>query len=77
MTKSNISTKNDNIEKVKSNIINYFKGVRYEWGKITWPEKHQIIAETVFVIIIVAIFTGFIFAVDMIFEEIVKLLMRH
>ena len=77
MNKTNVSIKNDKVSDIKSNIINYFRGVRSEWGKITWPEKHQIIAETVFVVIVVVIFTGFIFAVDMIFEEIVKLLIRH
>lgn len=30
---------NDVIETTKKNIITYFKGVRTEWGKITWPEK--------------------------------------
>ena len=35
----------------------YFKGVRAEWGKITWPERHQVMMETLFVIVIVSAFT--------------------
>ncbi|MFR1672038.1 MAG: preprotein translocase subunit SecE, partial [Candidatus Gastranaerophilaceae bacterium] len=38
-------------------IKTYFRGVRTEWGKISWPERRQVIAETVFVIIIVFVFT--------------------
>ena len=44
---------NDVIETTKKNIITYFKGVRTEWGKITWPEKNQVVIETFFVVAIV------------------------
>ena len=53
---------------VKNNIANYFKGVRMEWGKITWPEKHQVVVETFFVVAIVFVFTVFIYFVDIIFD---------
>ena len=43
---------NDVIETTKKNIITYFKGVRTEWGKITWPEKNQVVVETFFVVAI-------------------------
>ena len=59
---------NDNIENTKKAIITYFKGVKTEWGKITWPEKNQVVVETFFVIAIVFIFTVFIYFVDIIFN---------
>ena len=59
---------NDTFEKTKQSIITYFKGVRTEWGKITWPEKHQVIVETFFVVAIVFIFTVFIYVVDILFN---------
>ena len=59
---------NDSFEKTKQSIITYFKGVRTEWGKITWPEKHQVIVETFFVIAIVFVFTVFIYVVDILFN---------
>ena len=59
---------NDIIEKTKQNTILYFRGVKSEWGKITWPEKNQVVVETVFVIAIVLTFTVFIYAVDIIFN---------
>ena len=58
---------NDVIETTKKNIITYFKGVRTEWGKITWPEKNQVVVETFFVVAIVFTFTVFIYVVDKIF----------
>ena len=49
-------------------IATYFKGVRTEWGKITWPEKQQVVVETIFVVAIVFVFTIFIYGIDKIFE---------
>ncbi|MDO5307245.1 MAG: preprotein translocase subunit SecE [bacterium] len=59
---------NDNFENIKRNLITYFKGVRTEWGKITWPEKNQVVVETFLVVAIVFIFTVFIYFVDIIFN---------
>ncbi len=63
---------NDTFETAKKNIVTYFKGVRTEWGKITWPEKHQVIVETGFVVAIVFIFTVFIYVVDIIFNALLS-----
>ena len=55
---------NDSFEK----LTTYFRGVRTEWGKITWPEKNQVVVETFFVVAIVIVFTVFIYAVDILFN---------
>ncbi len=68
---------NDNFSNTKNAIINYFKGVRTEWGKITWPEKHQVVVETFFVVAIVFIFTVFIYFVDIIFNALLSGLNYH
>ena len=65
---------NDSFTNTKNAIISYFKGVRTEWGKITWPEKHQVIVETFFVIAIVFVFTVFIYLIDKIFEAVLSLI---
>ena len=49
-------------------ITTYFRGVKSEWGKISWPEKRQVVAETVFVIIIVFVFTVSVYLMDIIFN---------
>ena len=56
------------LETPPKKIITYFKGLRTEWGKITWPEKNQVVVETFFVVAIVFTFTVFIYVVDKIFD---------
>ncbi len=63
---------NNTLETAKKNIVTYFKGVRTEWGKITWPEKNQVVVETGFVVAIVFIFTVFIYVVDIIFNALLS-----
>ena len=61
---------NDNFQNTKNAILTYFRGVRTEWGKITWPEKNQVIVETFFVVAIVFVFTVFIYLVDILFNAV-------
>lgn len=62
------------IEAVVNSIQSYFRGVRTEWGKINWPERKQVITETVFVIVIVFVFTVAVYLMDIIFKSIFDLL---
>ena len=55
-------------------IQTYFKGVRNEWGKIIWPERRQVIVETVFVIAIVTVFTVAVYLMDLIFKGLFSLI---
>ena len=68
--KGRVIMMNNSSDKIKQDIITYFRGVRTEWGKITWPEKNQVVVETCFVVAIVFIFTVFIYVVDIIFNAI-------
>ena len=54
-------------------IKTYLKGVKAEWGKITWPERKQVIGQTVIVLLVVAVFTTYVFALDIIFKAILGL----
>ena len=63
---------NNKLENTKNAIVTYFRGVRTEWGKITWPEKHQVVVETFFVVAIVFVFTIFIYFVDIIFNALLS-----
>ena len=56
----------------KQAAVAYFKSVKLEWGKITWPGKQQVIVETIYVIVITAIFTIGVLAVDTIFNALFK-----
>jgi preprotein translocase subunit SecE len=55
-------------------VKTYLKGVKSEWGKITWPTKQTVIAETIQVIIITTIFTVMILSLDLIFKWILSFL---
>ncbi|MBE7713409.1 MAG: preprotein translocase subunit SecE [Cyanobacteria bacterium SIG26] len=55
-------------------IKTYFKGVKTEWGKVSWPERRQVLFETVFVVFIVIVFTAAIYLMDLIFKGILSLI---
>ena len=65
---------NESVTNTQNAITTYFKGVKTEWGKITWPEKQQVVVETFFVIAIVFVFTVFLFVADKIFEWLLSLI---
>ena len=52
----------------------YLKGVKTEWGKITWPPKQQVVGETIQVIVITTIFTVLILSMDLIVKWILSFL---
>ena len=56
------------MDKFLNSIQTYFRGVRSEWGKISWPEKRQVVTETIFVVVIVFVFTVAIYLMDIIFK---------
>ena len=66
MSKEN--TDINQLEETKAKIKNYFKGVKSEWGKITWQKRPQIISETIIVLIIVFLLTTFVYVVDKVFQ---------
>ena len=61
---------NETIESIKT----YFRGVKAEWGRISWPQKNQVVAETFSVIVIVFVFTVAIYIIDLIFKYVLGLL---
>ncbi len=62
------------MDKFINSLQTYFRGVRAEWGKISWPERKQVITETVFVIIIVFVFTVAVYLMDIIFKGLLGLI---
>ena len=65
---------NNKIGEMKSYLKSYFKGVKSEWGKITWPQKQQIVAETVVVLVIVTILTAIVYLIDIGFKGLFQFL---
>jgi len=65
---------NDTLKDTWNGIVAYLKSVRLEWAKITWPERKQVIAETVAVVAIVFLFTVSVYLIDIIFRAILGLI---
>ena len=59
---------------IKEQTVAFFKGIKSEWGKISWPQKPQIISETIIVAIVVIFFTIVIFLMDVIFKGILGII---
>ena len=55
-------------------IQNYLRGVKQEWGKITWPETPVVFSETLFVLAIITAFTVGILAIDLIYKTLFGLI---
>lgn len=73
---ANAKTKNQEKTSFKDGLITYFKGVKSEWGKVTWPEKNQIIFETGIVIFVVVVFTVVVYLMDIIFKGLLGLIAK-
>ncbi|NLZ52654.1 MAG: preprotein translocase subunit SecE [Thermoanaerobacteraceae bacterium] len=54
----------------------YFREVRSELRKVTWPIKNDLITYTIVVFISVVIVSGFIWIADTILYKIVSLILR-
>ena len=62
------------MNQILDTIKTYFKGVKAEWGKISWPERKTVIFETCSVIVIVFVFTLAIYIMDLLFKGLLSLI---
>jgi len=74
MANPNTKVKKDDKATLVDGLKTYFKGVKAEWGKVTWPEKHQIIVETGIVLFVVIAFTVIVYLMDIIFKGLLGLI---
>lgn len=58
----------------KQEMITYFKGVKAEWGKVSWPTKQQVIVETGIVLAVVIFFTLVVYFMDIILKALLDLI---
>ena len=69
-----MSNANSNQQNLKDRTITYFKGVKSEWGKITWPQKQQVVAQTIVVLVIVTFLTAVVYLIDIGFKGLFQFL---
>ncbi|MFC2135280.1 preprotein translocase subunit SecE [Bacteroidota bacterium] len=57
---------------MKEKIINFFKDVKKEMGKVTWPTKDELKESTTIVIVVCIIISIFTYVIDMSISQIFK-----
>jgi len=57
-------------------ITNYFKGVKAEVARVSWPTRNEIISLTALILLLVVIVTLYIWGVDGILGTLLKILIR-
>jgi preprotein translocase subunit SecE len=60
-----------------NSIVNYFKGVRSEFRKITWASREEVLKTTTIVLTIVLIVAMIIWAFDSAFGFILKSILNN
>jgi preprotein translocase SecE subunit len=65
---------NETQKDFKQKLITYFKGVKNEWSKVSWPTKKQVGVETVIVLLVVTFFTIVVYFMDIIFKALLGLI---
>jgi len=68
-----MSKKKKAVKKTRK-LGNYFKEVKIELKKVSWPSKNEIISSTVIVLFLTVIFSVFIGGFDYLFTIILKLI---
>ncbi len=61
----------------KTSPIQFFRQVKQEVKKVTWPSKKEVTRATIMVLVIVTIASTFFFFVDLIFGAIVRSIFKY
>jgi len=67
---------NKRIISVKISPIQFFRQVRQEVKKVTWPTRKEVMQVTTIVLVIVALAAAFFFMVDVVLAAAVKFILR-
>ena len=57
-------------------IKKFLSGVRQEMDKVSWPARDEIIGSTYIVIVLSGIMAGYIFGIDTVLSNILKLVLK-
>lgn len=70
-------SKQEVVSSPMQNLSAYFKGIRSEWTKITWPTWPQIWGQTIVVLVMVSIMTLSLFFWDYLMHVIITTITPH
>ncbi|MEA3239909.1 MAG: preprotein translocase subunit SecE [Candidatus Bipolaricaulota bacterium] len=57
-------------------ITNFFKGVRGELARVTWPSRAEVISLTGLILIVVTILTIYIWGVDTVVQGLLRVFIQ-
>ncbi|TGW15352.1 preprotein translocase subunit SecE [Candidatus Hepatobacter penaei] len=63
-------------EKAKTSWLTFVRQVRLEASRVMWPSRQEVVTTTIFVFIMVALFSLFFLAVDSLVSSAVQWLIR-
>lgn len=61
---------------MRDKVLNFFREIRGEFNRVSWPSRVEVIGLTTLVIIIVIALSLYVFAWDLIFKTILQRLLR-
>ncbi len=64
------------LKRLMQKIIQFFKEVKLELRKVTWPGRDEVIKSTIVVLIAIAILGVFLWVIDLILQGVVGQLMK-
>jgi len=61
---------------MKAKIKNYLDEVKAELAKVSWPDRNQLKATTVVIILLMAVMGMFVGVIDVVFSKLVSIVLR-
>jgi preprotein translocase subunit SecE len=66
----------DPVRDVGAKVHAFFREVRVEFGKVSWPNRREVTGSTTVVIVVVLVLALFLFLVDQVFATVVHQLFK-
>jgi preprotein translocase subunit SecE len=62
--------------KTKLDLVGFFRDSKTELGKVIWPNRQQLISESLAVVLMVSLSAGVIYGVNNLFTEVAKIIFK-
>jgi preprotein translocase subunit SecE len=62
---------------MRDKVLNFFREVRGEFRRVTWPSRTEVIGLTILVLLIIVILSVYVGLWDFIFQRLITFLLRR
>ncbi len=62
---------------MRDKVLNFFREVRGEFRRVTWPSRTEVIGLTILVLLIIVILSAYVGLLDFIFQRLIAFLLRR